>query len=310
VPVAVQGSISDLPIYLAIDRGYFKAQGLNVEVQRFNTITDEVAPLATGQLMAGVGGVSSGLFNAASRGIALQIVADRSYTPPDFKGTGFAVRKDLLDSGKVKEPKDIKGLTFGMGSTGSVIDTELELLLSKGGLTRNDVTLKQLSYGDQVAAFANKSIDVAYTFEPFLSAMQSKGLADLWMPSGQLVPNHEQSVIVYGPEFVKNPAAANGWMVAYIKGIRDYVAAYANGTPPDDVVATMAKFTNQDPNIVRTLKPSPVNPDGARNPTSLKLDLDEFVKLGLVNNPPPLDKVMNSSHVDAAVKQLGKYQAK
>jgi ABC-type nitrate/sulfonate/bicarbonate transport system substrate-binding protein len=38
------------------------------------------------------------------------------------------------------------------------------------------------------AAFANKSIDAAFTFDPYLAAIVEQDTARLWMTSGQIVP--------------------------------------------------------------------------------------------------------------------------
>jgi NitT/TauT family transport system substrate-binding protein len=106
--VAHTGSLSNLPTYIAIERGYFTAEGLAIQLEQFRSATDEVAPLGTGQLHIGAGGVSVGLFSAIAHGIPLRIVADQAHDPPEFTGTGWVVRKDLLDNGEVKTPKDLR----------------------------------------------------------------------------------------------------------------------------------------------------------------------------------------------------------
>jgi ABC-type nitrate/sulfonate/bicarbonate transport system substrate-binding protein len=47
------GGISDAAFYIAIDRGYFARQGIDLELTRFNSATDMVAPLSAGQLDVG-----------------------------------------------------------------------------------------------------------------------------------------------------------------------------------------------------------------------------------------------------------------
>jgi len=296
---------------VAIERGYFAAQGVKADLQLFKTSADEIPALASGQLLVGAGGVNAGLFNAVAQGIPMVIAADQNNDPPGFKGVGWVVRQDLVD--KVKEPKDLKGLTIGMGSTGSVIDTELDVLLKQGGLTIKDVTLKSVAYPDQVAAMANKSIDVTYAFQPFITLMQSQKLATLWKASGEIVPNHEATVILYSPAVAqKYPAAAKGWMVGYLKGVRDVVSEYSknNNGLPDDLVQILAKYgALKDPNQLKKLLLPGMNPDGTPNKDSLKIDLDYFVRAGFVKNPPDLNKVVDTTYVDNAISKLGKYQA-
>jgi ABC-type nitrate/sulfonate/bicarbonate transport system substrate-binding protein len=300
--------VSDLPIFLAVERGYFSSQGLDVELIPFQAVAAMTAPLASGELLVGAGGVTSGLFNAMVRDIPIRVVADRNYVPVDFTGTGWAVRKDLLDSGQVKTPADLKGLTVAMGAKGGTAETELDALLRRGGLSVSDVEVKEFPNNLQPAAFANKSIDVAFTFDPYLTAILEQDTARMWFTSGQVIPNHEQSVIIYSPVFGdRYPEAARSWMVAYVQGVRDYVKAFDNPELPEDVVAAMIKYGNEkDPAKIRAYKITPINPDGYPFKESLRAELDYFVRAGLVTSPPDLDQVVDTRFVDYAIGRLGK----
>jgi len=305
------GALSDLPTMIALQRGYFKEQGLDVQLTRINAIQAMTAPLATGQLLVGAGGQTAGLFNAISRNVPIRIVADRNYTPADYAGTGWAVRTDLLTSGAIKSAKDLKGRAVAMGARGGTSETELDVLLRQAGLTLNDVDLKDVTYPDQVAAFANKNVDVAFTFEPYITTMVNQGVAKMWMTSGHIIPNHEQSVIVYSPVFIdKYPNAARGWMVAYVRGVRDYVNAYAHPPLPDDIVAAMNKYGNEpDPAKVRQTTITPINPDAYPFKDSLNTELSYFTRAGLVKTKLDLNTIVDTSFVDYAISKLGKYQA-
>ncbi|HEY7064592.1 MAG TPA: ABC transporter substrate-binding protein [Chloroflexota bacterium] len=308
--VAHTGSLSNLPTYIALERGYFTAEGLAVQLEQFRSATDEVAPLGTGQLLIGAGGVSAGLFSAIARGIPLRIVADQAHDPPEFTGTGWVVRKDLLDSGEVKTPKDLRGLTVGIAAPGTTQDPELDVLLRQGGLTPDDVTMKTVGYADQVAALANKSIDVTYNFEPNVTIMKERGIADMWITTGQLIPNHMPTVNIYSPMLVeKYPDAAKKWMVGYLKGVRDATRAYAAPVLSDDIVNIIVKYsTLQDPQLIRKIKLAPINPDGYVYEESLRTDLDYFVRSGQLAQAPNLSEIVDSSFVDYAIGVLGKFE--
>lgn len=310
VPIGYSGALSDMPIMIAVQKGYFREQGLDVELNRINSIQGMTAPLATGQLLVGAGGITASIFNAISRDVPLTIVADRNYVPKDYTGTGWAVRTEVLDNGAIKTPKDLKGRAVVIGARGGTAETEMDVMLREAGLTLKDLDLKEVSFPDQVAAFANKNIDVAYTFEPYITTMTNQKLARMWMPSGQIIPNHEQSVIFYSPVFKdKYPDAAKNWMVAYVKGVRDYVNAYAHPPLPSDVVAAMTTYGSEpDPAKVQLTKLTPINPDAYPFKESLNAEVSYFNRAGLVTNPPDLSKVVDSSFVDYAISKLGKYQ--
>jgi NitT/TauT family transport system substrate-binding protein len=308
--VAHTGSLSNLPTYIALERGYFAAEGLAIQLEQFRSATDEIAPLGTGQLLVGAGGVSAGLFSAIARGIPLRIVADQAHDPPEFTGTGWIVRKDLLDSGEVKTPKDLRGLTIGIAAPGTSQDPEFDVLLWQGGLTPEDVTMKTVGYADQVAALANKSIDVTYNFEPNVTTVKERGIADMWITSGQLIPNHMPTVNIYSPMIVeKYPDAAKKWMVGYLRGVRDATRAYAVPSLSDDIVNIITKYsTLQDPQLIRKIKLAPINPDGYIYEASLRTDIDYFVRSGQLAQAPNLAEIVDSSFVDYAIGVLGKFE--
>src|SRR4051812_23553605 len=57
-------NIGSGPVYLAIERGYFKDAGINVESVLFQSGAEMVASLGTGELGIGNGALSPGLYNA------------------------------------------------------------------------------------------------------------------------------------------------------------------------------------------------------------------------------------------------------
>src|SRR5215211_3877404 len=71
VRLGVLGATVDAGFYIAADQGYFGEQGLDVEMIPFDSGARMVAPLGAGQLEAGGGAHSAGLFNAVARGIDL-----------------------------------------------------------------------------------------------------------------------------------------------------------------------------------------------------------------------------------------------
>src|SRR5437868_10501482 len=95
--------LGDAGIYIALDQGFFAQQGLELEMVKFDSAVNMVPSLGTGQIEAGGGATSAGLLNAISRGVQLQVVADKGHldpTPPGFPVADLLVRKDLWDSGK------------------------------------------------------------------------------------------------------------------------------------------------------------------------------------------------------------------
>lgn len=303
--LGVLGTTGDAPLYIAFEKGYFREQNLEIEFVQFGSALDMIAPLAARQLDVGSGGIGAALFNAFSQGIPIKLVAETVRTPVEWRSNAWFVRSDLKD--KVKAPADLKGLTVSLAATCTVIDTELSVLLEKGGLKRTDVTVRTVPYADNAAAFASKSIDFTYGFEPFASTFQSTGVAFLWMTGGSVIPNHVQSGILYGPSITAQLDVAQRWMMAYLKGARE-AYRYFNTLPlPDDITQILVKHGLQkDPARVRVTPLSPRNLDGSVDTNSVKTDLDFFKANGCIQGSPTVDQVVDNSYAVFAVSKLGK----
>src|SRR5262245_9621535 len=110
--IGVQGLIAELGIFDATERGYFREEGLEVELVPFRATGEQTAPHATGELAYASFGLDPSFFNAVARGIALKVVGYNAIINPGNDSGGLMVRQDLLDGGRYKDPSDLKGMTF------------------------------------------------------------------------------------------------------------------------------------------------------------------------------------------------------
>lgn len=303
--VGVLGTTGDAPLYIAFEKGYFREQNLDIEFVQFGSALDMIAPLSAKQLDVGSGGIGAGLFNAFSQGIPIKLVAETVRTPDNWKSNAWFVRSDLKDS--VKTPADLKGRTVSLAATCTVIDTELSVLLEKGGLKRSDITVKTVAYADNPAAFASKSIDFTYGFEPYATTFQSTGVAFLWLTGGSVIPNHVQSGILYGPSITAQQDVAQRWMLAYLKGARESYKYYNSLPLPDDITNIVVKYgVQKDPARVKTSPLSPRNLDGSVDKSSVQTDLNFFKANNCIQGSPTVDQVVDNSYAEYAVSKLGK----
>jgi len=305
--IGTQGNAGEIGIYAGIELGYFQEEGLEINPQYFRTGPEALPALAAGHIDIGNGGVGASFFNAPARGIPLKMVADLQFISPTYRGTVWAVRSELIDSGQVKEAKDFKGLTVGLGSLGTASDIDLDKILDAGGLTRADIEIKTLPYTDMVAAFANKSIDFAYVFEPIRTTILEQRTAKEWKTSGEIYPNHESSVVFYGPTMEQKREAGRRFMVGYLRGVRWAREMYEKRD--SQVYELTARWaTIKDPELLRKLVPPEANPDGSVYRGSLENDLAYYVGQNLVDQPPDLDQVIDNTYVEYAISRLGKYK--
>src|SRR5829696_6294325 len=101
VRVGVQGSAANAPIYIGYERGYFRQEGLNLELINLPSANELIPALAAGHIEVASGGIAAGLFNAIGRGIGARMVADNAGMPPGERGSAWVVRQELLDGGAI-----------------------------------------------------------------------------------------------------------------------------------------------------------------------------------------------------------------
>ncbi|MDB5595245.1 MAG: transporter substrate-binding protein [Hyphomicrobiales bacterium] len=315
VNVGAVGNSGDVGFYLAEAKGYFAAENLDVKLNVFDSAAKMIAPLGTGDLDVGSGAASAGLYNAAARKIDIRAVADRGRTAPGYQYQTLMIRKDLIDSGRVKGYADLKGLKIAAAAPGVTSLSVINEAMKKGGHAFADAETVFLGFPSQVVAFQTKAIDASMMVEPFGTKLVNDGTAVRWVSTEDFYPNDQISMIFYGDKFAKDkPDVARRFMKAYVRGVRDYNDALENGqwaknAKADEVIAILSKNLGMKVEQLRGIFPHACNEDGRLDLDSMKKDLAFFKEQGLVGDMgASVDKIVDMSFVEAAVKELGPYK--
>lgn len=315
ISVGYTRTATDVGLYVADKRGYFRDEGLDVSFVTFDSAARMIAPLASGDLQVIAGAASAGLYNAAGRGIDIRIVADKVSTPPGRTSQTLLVRKDLITSGRYKSLADLRGLKIADAAPGTASSVTLRKMLELAGLTIADVQLVSLAFPQQVIALTNGAIDAALPAEPATTQAISSGVGVKVLTDDVAYPNHEIAVIFFAGAFAQQkPDSAKRFLKAFLRGVRDHNDALAPdgrfvGEKGEAIIRILNEYTSiKDPQFYRDFPLAACNPDGTLNVASLKNDLDILRKEGLVEGDVTVDKVVDLSFLDAALKDLGPYR--
>jgi NitT/TauT family transport system substrate-binding protein len=314
VRVGIVNASSDVAFFIADQKGYFRQEGILVAFTAFDSAAKMIAPLGVGRLEVGGGSPSAGLYNAVARGIAITIVADKGSTPPGYGFQPLLVRKDLVESGRYKSLKDLRGMKIAGSAPGSASTSTLNEALKQGGLKYADVERVFMGFPQHVLALQNKAVDAAMTTEPSATRAVQSGAAVRVMGDDEIYPGHQLAVVLYGGGFAKDrPEIARRFMRAYLKGVRDYndalEAGRLAGPNAGEVIAILTRSTAiKDPGVFRAIHPQGCNPDGRVHEPSLRNDLEFFKSEKLIEGNVSISQVIDHSFVDWAVNQLGPYQ--
>ncbi|MBI2533104.1 MAG: ABC transporter substrate-binding protein [Deltaproteobacteria bacterium] len=255
-------AISNAAVYIAIEKGLFKEQGVFTDITNFASAAKQVPALVAGELEVSVGSASAGLFNAVAQQAPFRIVADKGQARADFGFSLLTVRKDLVDSGQVKTFKDLKGKKIAILAKGNIQHYLVGKMAEEVGLTINDVDLTFLGAPNQVTAFETKAIDAAYAVEPWPARFAERGVAVRFRTPDQVkgLGPVQVGVIIYSGKFIKERRpVAQRWMNAYLKAAELF---HKNGTKDPEIAAILDKYTKVPAKVIQTAIPPYQDPNG------------------------------------------------
>lgn len=314
VTIGIVNSSSDIALFIADAKGYYKDVGIEADFNTFDSAAKMIAPLGTGQLDVGAGAASSGLYNAVERGIDLRVVADKARNARGYGFQAFMVRKGLIDDGSFKGFADLKGRKVAVVSPASTDVSVLNEAMKSVGLNYDDVQKVFLGFPQHIAAYAHGAIDASITTEPTVSELVKAGTAVRFTGNDAFYPDAQTAVILYSGNFAKTRKdVATRFMTAYIRAVRDYNDALQDGhlagPGADDLIAIFVRYGSiKDPALLKSMITHGVNPDGWVNVDSMKKDWTFFKAHDQVKGLVTVDDVLDHSFVTAALKELGPYK--
>jgi NitT/TauT family transport system substrate-binding protein len=297
------------PIYLALERGYFKAEGLEVELMdgvAKRGGMEIVSALTAGQLDIATIAPSAALFDTLGRGARLTgLLALNTVMPADMS-SGIVVRQDHIDSGRYRSPKDLKGMRIAIGAAGSTAQYNVVNALKAGGLNSSDVEFVAMPFPDAVAALTDSSIDAAFEVEPFISLAQARGIGRLVVPSSETSLG-AGSILVYGnADFIAaHRSSVESYVYALLRGQRDYQLALTSGAGREVLYAALMKYTSvKDLAQLEALHFPSVDPNGSFAPAAMDELQAFFVNTGGLPHALRKDQMIDEHFTAAALKRL------
>lgn len=222
------------PLYVAIERGYFAAEGITIESTPIQGGSDAVVQLAAGNFDAALGGAGAGLFNAAARGVEFSIVAPmHSEKPPVSSPLVISAKR----TSEFTSAADLKGKKVAINATGAATEYWLSEALKKGGLTIDDVEVVTVPFKDVPASLDSNAIDAAILGEPLATINIDNGLVSIL--SNDFIDGFDATYLYMGKPMLADQATAQGFMRAYLKACADMQGDYM--TP--EIAAIVEKYT-------------------------------------------------------------------
>jgi NitT/TauT family transport system substrate-binding protein len=306
IDVGVVEAMGRAPEFIAMEKGYFRDLGLDVNFIPMDSSSRFAAANAEGSLPIIGGAVSAGFFNSVAKGFHVKLMLEGGSTPI---GLNLMVRPDLQS--QLHTLADLKGHSISVTSPGSSNIYVAAKMLETVGLTLRDVDAKYIGFSQLSAAFANRALDAAIVIQPTVALLESGGFAKPWIDPDDVIrptPMLVSGMLTNTDWVTKNSDLARRYFVAIMKGVRDYCTAYHGGPNRAEVVSILTRNTvMKDPAFLdHTVWLS----RSARGliPVESLLDIQQFFyREGLVEQELPIDQLIDMSLVNAANETLGPY---
>ncbi len=308
VTIGILDTSSDVVFFYPEEKGCYEHMKIEASFERFDSGGRMISSLATNQIQIGGGSPSVGLYNAMARGVNVKMVADRASASPGYI---IFVRKDLAESGGLRDYADLRGKRIALAAKGTTAEVVAGRMLEKGGLTMADADVIEMPYPDMAAAMSTGVLDVGIAPEPSPTVAVGRGVAVKWHTGAEITPQ-QGSVLMYTGAFIdEQPDVARDFMICFLLGVRAYNDAFVKRIPETraEVKDIIVRRTSlKDADLLERIDPPNIDPNGALYRVGLTSDYEWFREYGGLAEALDLNQVIDERFAQEAVSVLGPYR--
>lgn len=241
----VAHSIFYAPMYVAIEKGYFEEEGIEINLVNGNGADKVMTALVAGEADIGFMGSEASIYvyQEGSQNYAV------NFAQLTQRAGNFLVGREADESFSWE---DLKGKTILGGRAGGMPEMIFEYILKQNGIDpENDLEIIQnIDFGVTAEAFASGTGDYTVEFEPFATSLEQSGngyvLASLGVDSGYVPYTCFCALEDYIDE---NPEIIQGFTNAIQKGLN-----YVSGHTPEEIAQVIApQFEETDYDALVTI---------------------------------------------------------
>ena len=304
--VGVLKLTSSAPIFVGVEKGFFKEFGVEPELVYFQAAAPISTAVAAGQIDVGATGLTAATYNIVLGGEKMWIVADKGREWPDHRLTAIVVQKDLYEAG-VRRVTDLKGKRIGITQLGSTFHYQIGNILEKDGMSLRDVSIVPLqAMAAALEALRGRQVDAVILPQPFPGRAEADGFGRIIAWGGDLFP-WQIATVFYSRKFAADRVRAVNFMKGYVKSSRHYYDAVLSGTQGaayDEVVAVTARYTAAPEAVIKLGLPYQ-DRSGRLWVEDIARQMTWWQRHGFIKATIPLKDVVDTSFVEAAVKAIG-----
>ncbi|NMC46059.1 MAG: ABC transporter substrate-binding protein [Chloroflexi bacterium] len=296
LPVGYIPNVQFAPFYVAIEKGFYRDQGLDVSMD-YNMETDSVALIGAGDLDFAIVSGEQVLLGRAQELPVVYVMAWYQQFP-----VGVAA---LADSG-IQAPADLAGKQVGIPGLYGASYIGLRALLYASGLQESDLTLDSIGY-TQIEALLNGMEDAVVIYvsnEPI--KMAAEGYQVNVLPVSDALALVANGLITSESVITDHPDLVRGMVTATLQGI-----AYTSQHPDEafeickQYVDTLASLTPTELEVQRQVLEASIpmfdiSQNGITRLSAWQNMQDVLLEMGLLTQPLTLEDAFTNQFIPAS----------
>ena len=253
----IGGSGFHIPSYVAVDKGFFKGEGLDAEF--ISTTAGVLVRAAIAKEIEFVP-IPGGGSEAMLKGAPLAFIV----------GESLISQWTITTQPEIKQVEDLKGKTLGLERPGQAAYTEAVVVLGKFFKMEPGKDYKVITFNaetDRVAALINRSIHAAILSFPHAARAEKEGMRIL-VKTGDYIPRLGGTFITHR-DFLKEKRDVTKRFIRAMVKANDYVKANKQGT----IEVIQKYFEIKDASLAEGIYKQVSNAFGPEIPHELLMEL-------------------------------------
>jgi NitT/TauT family transport system substrate-binding protein len=304
IKIGLLKSAGSTAIYLAQEKGYFAAEGLDAQLMFFDAAEPIAVAAVAGAVDIGSVGTSAGMFSLGAQG-ALKLIGGQSREYPGFQTLSFLVSNRAYDAG-LKSFAALGGHSVAVAQIGSGSHYSVTLIATKYGIDLATIRILPLqSIPNQLSAVTGGQADAAVVAAtPVLAAIERGDVRLLgWV--GDQVPWQIGAIFASSKTVNNRHDLIERFLRAFRKGAREYHDAFTgpgeqrqDGAAAPEILAIMATYTGQPAERLKHAI-AYIDPEGRVDLGDMQRQIDWFRAQNLLKGAPRIEDMIDKRTVIA-----------
>lgn len=253
ITVAALTFVSTAPVFIAQEKGYFAAEGLDVTLSFFRSAQPVAVAIASRDADFGVTAFTAGFYNLAAKG-ALKVIGAQLHEVKGYPGSAILVSNQAFSTGLTTVDR-LPGHSFALSQVGSSFHYMIGRVADGAGFDLSSMTLKPLqSVGNMISALKSGQVDSMIMVPHIAKPLDQAGAARIIGWVADYAPYQVGGLFTSTENVTERRPVVEKFVRAYQKGIADYRAAFIDGSEHRDEMLTLIhNYVYSDQDAVKAL---------------------------------------------------------